>query len=154
MAAFAASPVLAEEAGSQTGSVTFRVTLSGPVDDADAFLVVSRCDDPWCQDQAFEDGPIEHPVVACGAGLADAPVCSVTTYEWTVELQTGTLEYEFVRIRDVQGANERQVQHVGSWEVHGGQQTLSFGYVYGGSGTGGNRGSGAPTLPDTAVPAP
>lgn len=141
---FSMSPVSAGEPQT-TGEVTVRVTLTGDVDERDAFVVWHRCDDPWCAGEAVSGGPAGHPVVACGVGLADHPVCSATTYEWTVDLATGSLEYEFVRLRDVLGANEHQVQHVGSWEIHAGQQVISLGYDYP---------SPVGMLPDTALQAP
>jgi hypothetical protein len=82
-------------------------------------------------------------VVACGIGLADHPVCSATTYEWTVDLATGPLEYDFVRTRDVMDEQEEQLQHSGTWQIHSGHQVISLGYVYPGG-----------MLPDTAVPTP
>lgn len=142
------APVAAQEAGSDTGDVVFRVTLRGPVDPDDAFLVWSVCPDEWCQVEVVEGGPIQRPVIACGPPdiIADAVMCSEKTYEWTVELIPGTLEYRFERQRDVPGDDERQLLHTGTWEVHSGRQVLSFVFEYPG---------GAPTtLPDTAVPAP
>ncbi len=139
----ARSPVVAQELGATTGEVTFRVTLSGPVDTKDAFVVYVRCDDERCDETAAAAYPEGHPVVACGIGLADAPVCSATTYEWTWDLATGPLEYDFLRTRDVMGEQEDLLQHSGSWEIHTGSQVISLGYVYPGG-----------MLPNTALPTP
>ena len=117
-----------------------------------ALSIVSQCPDAWCNVEVIAGGPLERPVVACGAGFADAPVCSATTYEWTVELALGTLEYRFLRVRDVAGDHEELTQHTGSWEVHAGRQVLSFAYVYPDASSAG--GEGAPMLPDTALAAP
>ena len=126
----ATSPVVAQELGATKGEVTFRVTLSGPVDTKDAFVVFTRCDDEWCDETTTAAYPVGQSVVACGIGLADAPVCSATTYEWTVDLATGPLEYDFVRIRDNIGEQEFLVQHSGTWQIHAGHQVISLGYVY------------------------
>jgi hypothetical protein len=141
------APVAAEELGADTGEVTFRVTLSGPVDDRDGFLIFTRCGDEWCDAPVSEAYPEGQTVYACAKGLADQVPCEATTYEWTVELATGPLEYDFVRNRDVFGDQEHQVLHSGSWVVHSGEQVLSFAYAYPSN-------SAGPTLPDTAVPAP
>lgn len=139
----ATSPVAAQELGATTGEVTFRVTLSGPVDTRDAFVVYTRCDDEWCDETTAAAYPDGQSVVACGIGLADHPVCSATTYEWTVDLAAGPLEYDFVRLRDVLGDQEELLQHSGTWQIHSGQQVISLGYVYPGG-----------MLPDTALTAP
>jgi hypothetical protein len=144
------APVTAQEAGADRGDVVFRVTLTGAVDPDDEFYVVSRCPDEWCQSQPVAGGPIEHSVVACGPPdrVADATVCSARTFELTIPTMPGTLEYRFFRMRDVGGANEVQLLHQGSWEVHTGRQVLTFVYEYPG-------GSTAPSaLPNTALPAP
>jgi hypothetical protein len=137
------SRVAAEDTSRDTGQVTFRVTLMGQVDDRDAFVVYTRCEDEWCDVDPSGAYPEGQTVVACGAGLADHSPCTATTYVWTVELQTGWLEYEFVRVRDVLGDQEPQLQHSGAWEIHAGHQTLSFGYIYPAM---------TPTVPDTALP--
>ena len=139
----------AQELGADKGEVVFRVTLSGPVDPDDAFVIWSRCPDEWCQTQVIAGGPIERPVVACGRGLADQVTCAATTYEWTVDLDPGTLEYRFERTRDLPGDNEVQVLDTGEWEVHGGRQVLTFEYVYPSQSS-----KGGVTLPDTALPTP
>ncbi|MGH2417831.1 MAG: hypothetical protein ACRDFY_05810 [Candidatus Limnocylindria bacterium] len=140
-------PVAAQQTGTDQGEVIFRVTLRGPVDADDAFVIWSVCPDEFCQTQVVAGGPIEAPVIACGppVEIADAVVCSERTYEWTVDLSPGTLEYRFERQRDVPGDDERQLLHTGTWEVHSGRQVLTFVYEYPG---------GAATLPNTAVPAP
>jgi hypothetical protein len=146
------APVAAQETGADTGDVTVRMVLKGPVDEADGFLVIIDCDDEWCHDEtedpSLPDGKI---VIFCGPGVADAPTCSATTNEFTVALQAGPIEYWFYRIRDYQGDSENQLLHNGTGTIHSGSQTITMEYVYP-SGTSG--GGGAPTLPDTAVPAP
>jgi len=143
------APVAAQELGTDKGEVVFRVTLTGQVDPDDGFAIFSRCPDEWCQSQVIAGGPIEHPVVACGRGLADQVTCTATTYEWTVELDPGTLEYRFERMRDLLGDNEVQILHTGTWEVHSGRQVLTFEYAYPAQSSG-----GGVILPDTALPAP
>ncbi len=140
------TPAAAEEIGTTTGEVVFRVTLTGPVDSDDAFVIWSQCPDEWCQTQVIAGGPREHPVIACGQGLADQVTCSATTYEWTVELVPGTLEYRFERFSALTD-QDPQILHTGTWEVHLGRQVLSLGYTYPST-------SGAGQLPDTALPAP
>lgn len=147
-----ASPTLARETGTSTGQVTFRVTLSGPVDEADAFVVFTRCSDEWCDENTSADYPAGQTVVACGKGLADQVVCSATTYEWTVELETGLLEYDFVRTRDVLRDQEDQLQHSGTWQIHSGHQVISLGYAY--PSTDDRAEPGGDALPDTAMSLP
>jgi hypothetical protein len=147
------SPVAAQEAGAETGTVTFRMTLSGPVDERDGFFVIVGCEDEWCADETVDPLPDGKIVMFCGLDVADAPVCDAGTDEFTIELQTGPMEYWFYRIRDLPGDSENQLLHHGTGQIVAASQTVTVEYVYPGAG-GATGGAGTPTLPDTAVPAP
>jgi hypothetical protein len=146
----ATSPVVAQEAGSETGEVVFRVTLSGPVDADDTFVIWSRCPDEWCDVTVNAGGPTERPVIACGGSTSHTPACTADTYEWTVQLVPGTLEYRFERAPGgrLNSGRPSQVLHSGTWDVHPGRQVLTFAYGYPSSSAEG------PVLPDTAMSAP
>jgi hypothetical protein len=141
------SPALA---GTDKGEVVFRVTLTGPVDPDDHFIIHLRCPDEWCQPPKIPGMPTpedyEKPVVVCGRNLADQPICSARTYEWTLELIPGTLHYRFERepdgANDPTGSGASQTLVEGSWQVHSGRQVLTFEYVYP---------SASSQLPNTAV---
>ena len=148
------SPVAAQEAGTETGNVTFRMTLSGPVDDRDGFFVIVDCQDEWCADETLDPLPDGKIVMFCGPDVADAPVCNAGTNEFTIGLQTGPMEYWLYRIRDLPGDSENQLLHHGTGQIVAANQTVTVEYVYPGAGGAGTGGGGTPTLPDTAVPAP
>ncbi|MCC6619272.1 MAG: hypothetical protein IT341_09595 [Chloroflexi bacterium] len=138
-------------AGSDKGEVVFRVTLTGPVDADDHFTIWSRCPDEWCQPPSIPGVPTpdfyEKPVVVCGRNLADQPICSARTYEWTLALTPGLLQYRFERepdgANDPTGTGPSQTLVEGRWQVHSGRQVLTFEYVY-----------PSPHLPNTAMSAP
>ncbi len=152
------TPVAAEEAGAETGDVTVSMTLEGPVDDRDGFLVIIDCADEWCDDETVNpDWPDGKIVIFCGPNVADAPVCAADTYEFTVELQPGRMDYWFLRVPDYETDSQGlvlrdQLLYHGTWDIHSGSQMISMEYVYpsGRSDAGGS----VPTLPDTALPAP
>lgn len=154
------TPVAAEEAGAEAGDVTVNMTLKGPVDDRDGFLIIIDCADEWCDDETVQpDWPDGKIVIFCGPDVADAPVCSADTYQFTVALLTGRMDYWFFRIaeyetaRDSQGFPIRdQVLHLGTWDIHSASQAITLEYVYPGGDS--HTGGSGPTLPDTALPAP
>ena len=143
------SPIAAQETGADTGDVTVRMTVRGPVDGRDVFLVVLDCGDTWCADETTDPAMADGKIVAfCGPRLIDIPVCETKSYEFTVELATGPMAYSFYRIRQETPAGETgepELLHSGTWTIHSGSQTIFMEYVYPGA---------APALPDTALPAP
>ena len=145
----ALTPVAALDAGTLTGTVTFRITLTGPADDRDMFLVVIDCDDEWCDDETTEpDMPDGKIVIFCGPMVADAPTCAADAYQFTVDIQIGAMSYWFYRFPQYDGnAEVDQLLHNGAWQIHSGSQTINLEYAYPGA-------AGAPVLPNTALPAP
>lgn len=117
--------------------VIFRVTLSGPVAADDSFGVALECDRPCVTEDVW---------MVCGppSDTSVLPVCDEGSFEFTAEIGAGlALDYALVRWPAPDGTTREE--HIpGSIVVQEGRQTISLGYVYP---------SGAPALPDTAMPA-
>lgn len=129
------------------GEVTFRLTLEGPVEPDDGFFIDVRCDGgEFCRglDEQRTVYFCAHPVIV------DTTVCEAKSFEFTVAIPPQRIEYHLNRVPNVD-APQHQATIVlsGSWQVHGGHQVISLGYVY-------PDGTSAPppALPDTAMSAP
>ena len=135
-------------AGTDSGEVTFRLTLGGTVQPDDGFYIDVRCDGgDFCNGM---DTP--RNVTFCGTeAVADAPLCvrEDQTFEFTVTIPTQRIDYTLYRIPDLNVADPVGTPVLsGSWDVHDGEQTISLGYDYPGG-----EPAAAPVLPDTALPA-
>ena len=133
-----------------TGHVTFRLTLGGPVPDDEGFYIDVRCNGgEFCNS-------VDEPryVYFCATShIADAAICvsDIDTFWFTVGIPTQRITYELYRETDISRTDEHRSEVVlsGSWVVHSGEQTISLGYIYPGGPT-----SPPPVLPDTAMSAP
>lgn len=140
MLALFTSPVSAGELGPEYEGyeqVTFRVTLSGPVNPEHTFAVRQGCVEEIC---ATEDIVIVcRPPSDVSGGL---PPCSATNYEYSIHPRAGlTVEYALLRYTGPSGPDGFEVHLEGEWVVQPGTQTISLGYVY----------PGVSPLPDTAL---
>jgi hypothetical protein len=143
----AVSPVIA--GGQQTGEVTFRLTLEGPVPDDEGFYIDVRCDGgEFCEGA---DEP-RYVYFCATPDVADAAICigDTNTFQFTAGIPTQRITYDLYRETEISRTDEQRSAVVlsGSWEVRAGEQVISLGYVY----PGGTNGPGV--LPDTAMPAP
>jgi hypothetical protein len=131
--------------GTESGEVTFRLTLEGAVQSDDGFYIDVRCDGG-----DFCNG-IDKPryVYFCATRtVADAAICAREdrTFAFTVAIPTQRIEYTLYRVPDVEAPTPELAATAvlsGSLGVHTGANTISLGYVYS---------HAAPALPDTALP--
>jgi len=132
-------------AGTHSGEVTFRLTLEGDVNPADGFFLDVRCDGG-----DFCHGMDEQRTVYLCADevIVDTVRCEAKSFEFTVEIPTQAIEYYLYQAPNVAASEERVLVLSGSWDVRGGSQLISLGYVY----PGGTAPTPAPILPDTAMP--
>jgi hypothetical protein len=132
-------------AGSESGEVVFRLTLEGDVNPDDGFFVDVRCDGgDFCHGVNSA-----RTVYFCAAPIvADTVLCEAKTYDFTASIPPQSMTYTLYRVPDVADPGHEPVAVLsGAWQVHGGSQTISLGYVYPGRDS-----AGSPTLPDTAMP--
>jgi hypothetical protein len=141
------------QAGTEPSEVVFRLTLEGPVPRTHTFAILCGTIEPEAQNPCF--GP-ETIWVVCTPPTAspfdDAlEPCAAGTYEVVVSGAGAgqTVEYSMLRwtTADLSHTDEMPEEHLaGSLTVRQGRQVVSLGFVY--------PGGEAPTLPDTAMPAP
>ena len=132
-------------ASTDSGTVTFRLTLEGGVEATDGFFIDVRCTGgDFCHDGK------QRTVYFCSDPvIVDTVLCKPTVFDFTVAIPTQPIEFFLYRTPDIADPDHEPVLVLsGAWQVHGGDQVISLGYVYPGGGAG-----GAP-LPDTAMAAP
>jgi hypothetical protein len=132
-------------AGSESGEVVFRLTLDGDVNPDDGFLIDVRCDGG-----EFCNGVNNaRTLYFCAAPiLVDTVLCEAKTYEFTVAIPPQAMTYTLYRVPNVADPGHEPIPLLsGAWQVHGGSQTISLGYVYPAG-----DGEGSPLLPNTAMP--
>lgn len=148
IAALLALPVAGAFAGQPNDSdsgatVTFRLTLLGPIQDDDGFVIDVRC-----EGGDFCNG-LDHPryVYFCAhPQVVDTVLCTTQPIEFTVDMPAQQIGYELIRKPNVdEDGSLAETVLSGSLNIHGGRQVISLTYIYPG---------GAPSLPNTAMPAP
>ena len=148
LAALLAAPLIAVSpviAGTESGKVTVRLTLQGPVNPDDGFLIDVRCDGgDFCNGVDAE----RFVYICAPPVVVDTVLCEADSFEFTVGIPPQLIEYHLYRVTDLdQGEKQRTEVMSGPVPVHQGVQVISLGYVYPG-------GSPAPALPDTAMSTP
>jgi hypothetical protein len=139
------SSVVPALGGTDSGEVTFRLTLEGAVQSDDGFYIDVRCDGgDFCNGT---DRP-RYVFFCATATIADAAICvrEDRTFEFTVAIPAQRIEYTLYRVPDVNASTSLVAGAAvlsGSPEVHAGANTISLGYVYS---------DAAQALPDTALP--
>jgi hypothetical protein len=124
-------------------TVTFRLTLEGPIQDDDGFVIDVRCDGgDFCN--GLDDSRFvyfcAHPMVV------DTVRCDQDPLEFTVDMPPQVIGYELIRKPNVDedGLAADSVLS-GSVVIHDGTQVISLTYIYP---------AGPRALPNTALPNP
>ena len=153
MAALAALAPAAAQAGENdefTAHVTFRLTLTGPVEADDSFAMEVECREEICVTP-------RHGVI-CGPPHPDGAweVCAAGTYELEIHVRPGlTVDYVLLRWPNAAPGTEPEEHLEGSWVAVEGEQVISLGYNYSsGAPAPVTAPRASPTLPNTALPTP
>ena len=146
LAALLAAPMVAAPpviAGTESSEVTFRLTLQGPVNPEDGFLIDVRCDGgDFCNGVDAE----RFVYICAPPVIVDTVLCEADSFEFMVGIPPQLIEYHLYRVTDLDQPEKHPTEVMsGPVPVHEGPQVISLGYVYPG-------GSPAPALPDTAMP--